>query len=860
MFSFVLPLLLVLLTWIIGRPIIGAAQEGRPSEGHAVFVGLAVVVAVLSFFTFVLQTGTRHALWVILPLAVLVAGFGRRHLRNVDYKEAALLAAVFLLVYVHFLWPLITHRGTEVALSFAGDYNQYVGMGTWLQDRSILDPVNWDLGFNPLHSNVIDHQGAKLRIGALLLLGFLSTIAGHDVAQVFSGYSALLLALQALAVVLLARRLAPDLPPWVAGLAGALFGLCPTATYATWASFLPQAMGLALIVTGVAALTMLVDSQVDQPAGWGRGLARCIPSGLLFFAAWSCYPEAVPLGVLVSLLYVIFARARGLLRKPVLRGILQSAVGVLGVWVLASPPNFWWGVQGMIVQLQGTPHGGEQHITPWTVVGTMVGAIEQPLFPHVGVLSGEWFNLVSLAACAALLAGIAFLLVRAGNRLALAATAAAVILVGFVLHRYSFARFGTLADWDALRTWNVFKAAIYLGPFAMPAGVVGVIALGRRLAPARGAQAAAVAISVALLVLAARQDVVAARRMSYVRIPGELRSFLAAIPPGRLLLDVHDSANEADYNQRYSMYGVLRYRPFMSVRDGQPAALHMHREPELREFRTRFLSEPFPYVLTDAPHRYAGAPVVGRSGPYSVLDVRKRDFVVTITEWGKPPETLLSLAATGKPRQARLQIFGAGETVMSYEIGNELHQIDLRGQDGAVVPLPVSASGGLSQLTFDPAPARRPEFLLWPAVGPAAPPVRIDLSPQLSDMVTSTDTQGQRMALAKGDGIVHLTMARAGTSRAQLAARLPPGEYLLHVRTGNVTIAHRTATGLGAYVGPDNDRERSVELKPDGDVYTRVAVRGTSTTYFALGFGGWGSASGSADIKTIELIPASGNY
>ena len=145
-----------------------------------------------------------------------------------------------------------------------------------------------------------------------------------------------------------------------------------------------------------------------------------------------------------------------------------------------------------------------------------------------------------------------------------------------------------------------------------------------------------------------------------------------------------------------------------------------------------------------------------------------------------------------------------------------------------------------------------------PPSGPGQVPagVTFDLKPQITEKVISTDEGGAKIAVASKPEGLTLTMPKAGTSRAQLTAVLDPGEYDVHVQVGAVDVQDRGAKGFGAFFGPENDPTTSIELKPNSDQHIHLSVPAKKQQYFALGFGGWGQARGSMEVKALDIRQA----
>jgi hypothetical protein len=854
MLRFLLPLLFTIAIWATGRAISGCVVRGRRLEsGATLLVGFSAVVLVLSWLSFVAKVGTLTGLKVVVPVMALVIALGWRHVTTTRWRDVALTTGVLVITYLHYLWPMVLHPDAELPLYFANDFTHYVAVSAWLQDHSILDPVSFGADYSTMLANVADHKGSKLRIGALLLMSLFASASGTDTPQAYAGYNSLVLALQAVAVSVLARRLAPSLPAWVAAVAGLLFGLCPTATWAAYASFIPQTLGLALLVTGVTLFVDLLDDLAARPVTWRAALLQAVPAGLLFFAAWSCYPEAVPLGALMILCYMAIAYGLKLRDGNVRLGLAQSVALVGGLAILLSPVNFWWGVQGMQLQVQVLGHGMEQRATPWTLFGMAVGAMEQPLYATAGTLEGP-LSVVSLLACIAAFAGMACLVARKDRALLLAILVSGTVLFLYVMQRYSFARYGHQADWKALYTWNLFKAATYMTPFLLPWAFVGVVTLAQRLGRARAMHATAVAFAAALLAVAVRQDSWSAGKLVFVQLGPGMRPLLATLPPGRLLLDMYNTQEEADYFHRYALYPLLRHRRYVSTRDWLPHSIRVPTDPE----RVEFLREPFSYVVTDRDGAYPGAPMVAGIGRYRVLDVRQLDFAVELHEAGQPNLTVVNLAASPSGRIVSATLVGAAPGKVLYDpVDGMASMVEApRGPPDAPVQLQFTATrhGGLRNLITGDAPEHALKVALRTDKVIPPPDVNMDLIAQITDGVISTDLAGNRMSVERSNGVVRLTLPRPGLSRAQLWADLEPGEYVLHLEVGQVHVKDKLAGGFGAFVGVENQREQTMEINPanGSHQYLRITATGEPTA-LALGFGAWGRAQGSMEIKMLEI-------
>ena len=849
----VLPLFVLALAWALGRAVAGLLQRDAPSEPAAVFVGAAAMLAVLSNLSFLGVAGTRPGTPVVLVLAALAIACGWRHLRAPRWRELAVFALVPVVAYLHFLWPLLQRPGAETVLMFAGDYNQYVAVAAWLQDHPFTVPAALDAGFNTLQVNVLDHQRSSLRIGAQLLLGFFATLGGVDVPAVYSVYCGFILGLQALAVALLARHLAPALPLWAAALAGLLYGVTPTAAWAAYAAFVPQTLGLAFLVAGVVAAAQLVAPEGERP----RLLRRALAAGLVWFAAWSTYPEAVPLGALVVLAFVVVAHGARLAQAGVLRMLAIAAAGVLAAWVLASPLNFRHGVQGLLVQVQATAHGGAQNVSPWTLFATAIGAMQQPLIGDIGRFQGRWFEVASLAACALGLAGIVTLSAGRRRALPLAIAFAGALLVWYIQHRYAYERNAGYAGWDAMLTWNLYKAAAFLAPFLTAMAIAGVLVLGQRLGRAKGLGLAAALVATALVPAAVHQARWSHPEMSFLGVPPEARRMFATIPPGRLLLDVHNGEPAQERYRRYGVYSVLAPRAFLSTRDGQPTQLYALFDDDTRALRAALLSEPFSFVLSDRPLDHARFPQLARAGGYTLLDARGQDFQVTLQDYGAPPVTLVNFARAANDRAVAVTVMGLpADTRVLYHAFGDTQAVPARTAGDLTVRLTVPAAGGLARFVFEPTPSVLPAIVVEDGLAPQHIPARIDLVALMSEEEVAGDAQGARLVMHRQGAGVRLDMPTLGTSRVRVAADLYPGEYTLVADIGDVRVDQRSPDGFAAFLGEENVKEGTLELQARAHTQQklRIVVRQQRKALFLVGFGAWGQARGSLELRSLVLV------
>jgi hypothetical protein len=530
------------------------------------------------------------------------------------FSDCAPVGIIVLVVVVHFLWPILT-TGRTIILVDAGDFNQYIGVSSWLVQHPIGEPAHSGSSSNTIQHNVLAHQNSKLRLGISMLLAFFASLGSKELVEVYSPAVALFLGLQAVSLYCFMRAGFPGLPRYLLTISCVLYGVSATATWPAYAAFVPQTLGMAFAV-GIASLWVSIvrENRLVQPLSENRFLYGVL--GVLVFGAWAVYPEAFPFVAVFCFLYAVIHYRSNLYRQELLSGLGKFLGIVFLVWFLVSPNCFLWGLQGLYVQLGSIPHGGEQVSSPYNLLLTATLSTQLPLVAGILESVPSGYRVAGAVGCALLIFGFGFLFIRdEGRNLAQAVMAASLLLFGFVLYKYSYSKYGYYPLWASLHTWNLFKAAQYVSPFVAAVSLGGVFSLASSL-PTVWRRLLVAAVILVALILAQGQDRQVWSRSYTESFSEERISFLKGLPEeGQMLISLPNQ----EYATRYVVYSILRERSFISVSDWQPDELYRSAEEPASE-RSIF-AERIAYILTDDRGELAGLPVVSQYDRYKLLSV-----------------------------------------------------------------------------------------------------------------------------------------------------------------------------------------------------------------------------------------------
>jgi hypothetical protein len=541
--------------------------------------------------------------------------------------EIALVPVVFAIPAIHYLWPLL---GTahQLILVDAGDFNQYLGLGSWLTSHPFSEAPHLGADYNTLQFNLWDHVSNFLRPGGIFLLSLFGSLASREIGEIYSPFLAFGLGLQALGVYLFALAAFEKLPAPACALIAVLFTISPAATWPAYASFLPQTIGMAFLL----ATTGTVVTVTQQWPNLSRRDATVLGGALALstFATWSIYPESAPLGAAVCALFVLLSY-----RAIVITDIGRLTVyfcSVLALAIVISPDSFTWAVRGVWVQLGSFAHGGEQVSTVYTLLSATLASIQLPLVDVVLEHVPRVFVVLSVVMTALGVLGLFAVVFLERQPIGCAVLAASILLFAAVILKYNAEHFRSYALWTRLFSWNLFKAAQYTAPFVTTIALGGLIISSLRFFR-RFAYIVACPILICIsLAIAIGQDLQAWPRGYKTELSRGTVDFLRQLPnDGRLLVSLEGELHPF----RYLIYGVLKERQFLSTEDWQ--APEFDSSPSIR---AQILSKPVAYVLADDAGMIDGLPVLQRSGRFRVLDARDATFTHKINGFNIKPIVL----------------------------------------------------------------------------------------------------------------------------------------------------------------------------------------------------------------------------
>jgi hypothetical protein len=578
---------------------------------NASFYGISTVdIAFLaSFFSFVVVILCAH---------------------KVDFANSTSVFLIIIIVALYYLLPIFQNNA-NLFLVDAGDFNQYVGLSSWLTSHPISQPFPADEFYNTLYYNINDHQKYHIRLGASFLLSLFSAVSGMQVVQTFSYLTAIFLGLQALAIYVFLIVAFSKLPKRYAFIIAILYGISPTASWPGYASFIPQTLGLSFLIAIVTIFIMVIRSgEMVLPLIKKPFLLLVL--GLLFFAAWSIYPEGVPLAIVFSTVFGLIFYNKSLLERKIIIPILYNIGTIFTTWILISPSSFVWGIQGFIIQLNMIPHGGYQISSPLNIFFVMALASKVPLIELIINHSTSSYVASSYTLGGLCFIGLLFLLKKSEERsISIALLVTVAIVISFVAFKYRYERYGYYYLWSSLYTWNFFKAAQYLAPFVSAIGLTGFFFLQQRLIKPFRVVLLSAFFGASSIVLYFQYEQVAERNYHY-RFSQPLISYLQKLPADkRLLIDL----DSQDYYTRYSIYSILSDRPFISSSDWQPDILY--NKDHNNSKTNNFFRDPIGYILADDKSSFVKQfEIVSKFENFYLLKAPKEKIIVVINGNNRP--------------------------------------------------------------------------------------------------------------------------------------------------------------------------------------------------------------------------------
>ncbi len=579
-----------------------------------VLTSVAVSLAIIADCSFYGIATTAIVAWIGTIAGICVAlGFAAACR---DPWALALAVIVFAAPAAIFLWP-VSGDLSNIVLVDAGDFNQYVGLGSWFTSHAITEPAHLGSDFNTIQINLMYHQMAHLRLGTAFLLSTFSSLTGREAAQVYSIFSGATAGLQATGLYLFSLCAFRRIPAPGSAIIAILYALSPNVTWPTYASFLPQTIGIAFALGCVGIYISAAR------VGGLMAAALTVPFGLLFFATLSTYPECIPVVVAICGLFTMFAIASMKTRRRYMLGIGRFLIIGIMVAVFVSSPTATWAFKGFIYQITALPHGGPQVTTAAKLIEMLFAATRLPLIADLVMQTHPVVRVLGLIATLCAICGVFFNAWRGERHITWAIATATAILFAAVRIKYAQVPNVSPPEAATILTWNLFKSAQYAAPFVFAVGASGLIAIAMS-APRLSWLLTTPLIS--LLVVAIAEDDLIMRRAYVGRIDPAFITFLRGLPPdGRLLISLQGHS----YYYRYVIYSVLRNRPFISTEDWQPIALYS--DPS-----SAFMSTPISYVLSDRAGAIPDLPVLMSFDDLNLLDAKDKVFTHTVDIAGSP--------------------------------------------------------------------------------------------------------------------------------------------------------------------------------------------------------------------------------
>lgn len=853
----VLPYLATCVAWLIGRAVLAALRTEIACEAFPILIGTASILLVVANLSFAGVSLGMGAVAVVCGLAAILIYSQRTSVfRSIDRIEVLILSGIVLVCSLSFLVPEMVHR-SHLALLEAGDFWSYATTGSWLQHNSIENHVDAQTAFNPVLSRVMDFQLSFLRPGALFLYSFYSSAAGMMAPVAYSSYVAWLVALNAVAMYFFVAALSGPNNVLASTITALLYGLSPTLTWSAYAAFVPQALGFAFMT---ATIALVIQRAQDIAFGDRSRLivqTLIVPLAILFGANWSAYPEVTPVVLCILGLYLLATFYRHLSDVAFLSRLLILAGTTIVACFVLSPMGFLWGMKGMIVQLAGAPHGGEQIITVYNIFRTMAGASLEPLIPE----SLDRATFLTQAGAPAILFCATIGIIhftrsgRAGFVFAVSATA--VLLFGYVAHHYGLKRYSDLPDGKALLTWNEFKAAQYIMVPFFAVGIGGLIHFAARanrfFRPAAASLCAVAVIVLSMAPIIVRQDQRVLREAYPIRFTSALLS-LANLGKDRVLFDLGDDSQTNRY-LKWAIYSLLPDAYTVSTTD---TAFYIDDFTSNVAMHKAFLRAPFDYILTRFPERYVGASRVAIVDSFELLDVDSVDFKFSMG--GNYNPTFVNFHRGATTAQRAFGLSDLARSKVDIQTSGRAYTANNSWAPISQIEVPDIGAGGVVQI-IQPQQRNAMHIVLehdfMKTKGDVLVPV-FNVLPTLSAALVPKDSSGRRLLRVTPQPTgVRLAMDAPGFARIMLPFRLAAGEYYLRFEFGDVSARRvQQDVGYGAYIAADNKPETAIDLDrvSNSIFYYRIVLDHEGSVEYGLGFGAWGAASGVMNIKAIELL------
>lgn len=351
-------------------------------------------------------------------------------------------------------WSLVKEGVLTTSPAENGDWLTYVTHADILADHGY--------GYSAARTEYPQHflyteyyESSSFRYGPSHLLASSSVIAGQRAVFIFNVFCGCLIGLAGCSLTVFASQLRLGERPafWL----GLLWSVHPSVNWVGLAAFMPQLVGVSMMLSLMALCPLLVGRRSLVAPGALMGLLLC--------ALFVGYNELLPItGAAIGLYLITVVRNNPIRWKRLLCG----ASVMIGTAILLSPVGIYRGVLGMLLQIQlARRTGGAEQAVDHLVyfLGSWLGVLPlPPTKDYVAQYANHSWHLLAHSTSIFCLSAAAFLLflgVRQsgkGRRVILPIT----VTIGLALAVYIQVSFES----PQFRTWGQFKLTQYLLPFA----------------------------------------------------------------------------------------------------------------------------------------------------------------------------------------------------------------------------------------------------------------------------------------------------------------------------------------------------------------------------------------------------------
>jgi len=428
----------------------------------------------------------RRGWWLALIISLVPLLFRLTALRQIlaTYRSCGAVLLFVVLGVVCQSWSLVKEGVLTTAPAENGDWLTYVSHADILAD--------FGYGYSGTQAQYPNHyihteqyETNNFRYGPSHLLASAQVTSGHRAIYMFNVFCGCLIGLVACGIFVFVHQL--RISAKAAYFLGALWAVHPSVNWVSLAAFMPQLVGVALMLTFMALSPLLVTRRSTIPVGLLLGLNLC---GLFVG-----YNELLPITIAGTGLSLLAAVRTNIARwKRLLVGVGMTLL----VTIALSPLGVYRGVLGMILQMKiARSTGGSAQAVGEIVYffGSWLGLLPlPPNAPAISMFAGHpWHWEVEAGVVVGLV--LIFFLVLLGLRDCLRGRRAILpltVLVGVCLGFFINSTFES----TQYRTWALFKLSQYMLPLVGLIATIGVFSPSPQLLVVRRAMGGLVAMAV----------------------------------------------------------------------------------------------------------------------------------------------------------------------------------------------------------------------------------------------------------------------------------------------------------------------------------------------------------------------------